>query len=416
LLLLPSVGVAADPPADPRPVAAAWVAQVREAVRSTGASAVVVGRQRVAVDELDGDDLPIPALSMLGALAPSTADDYGRVLQWWIRLPGVPVTPVRVLLAGDEVRVEVGPATSPRRASSTPDELARRWGLGKMTADGAPFSDAMLAGLEAGLPLLTPGERARIGGVRFVAMPTDPRHAGRAAVYRGGVDGEPGTVELYADVIGDGGQWFSGCARRPLPGSVQTVLHELGHALAEAPARVARARLAAVRRGIEARQRAEEHAWADYERAARDARPSAVDRDGGAWFTEALATWRRRLVAEHAAIAAAWDAYQAGVARVAADEDGGPVVAAYARLAGALDGPTPYGRTNPEESFAEAFALWHTDPDAVALLWPDVARWFAAGGHLATAHAAVAGLAEEPALAPVAGEASAGLPRSGSAG
>ena len=39
-----------------------------------------------------------------------------------------------------------------------------------------------------------------------------------------------------------------------------------------------------------------------------------------------------------------------------------PVLAAYADIPGAVDGPTKYGRESVSESFAESFALYHLGP------------------------------------------------------
>jgi hypothetical protein len=59
-----------------------------------------------------------------------------------------------------------------------------------------------------------------------------------------------------------------------------------------------------------------------------------------------------------------------------------PVEAAYAAVAGAANGPTRYGRRSPTEGFAEAFALYKVDPDALRRALPEVHAWFVAGGHL----------------------------------
>jgi hypothetical protein len=56
-----------------------------------------------------------------------------------------------------------------------------------------------------------------------------------------------------------------------------------------------------------------------------------------------------------------------------------PVTAAYAAVAAEAVGPTRYGRTAPAEGFAEAFALYHLDPEALLRVMPGVHAWFAAG-------------------------------------
>ncbi len=59
-----------------------------------------------------------------------------------------------------------------------------------------------------------------------------------------------------------------------------------------------------------------------------------------------------------------------------------PMEQLYAQLPRALDGPTPYGRTDVSESFAESFALFHVDPDSLRRIAPEVHAWFASGEHL----------------------------------
>lgn len=62
--------------------------------------------------------------------------------------------------------------------------------------------------------------------------------------------------------------------------------------------------------------------------------------------------------------------------------DFSPMARAYGELPGALPGPTPYARTNLEENFAEAFALYHMDPDALRRIAPQVLAWFESGQHI----------------------------------
>jgi len=57
------------------------------------------------------------------------------------------------------------------------------------------------------------------------------------------------------------------------------------------------------------------------------------------------------------------------------------VLKAYRKARGASRGPTPYGRTSTVESFAESFALYHLDPQALARWNGEVYRWFRSGGH-----------------------------------
>jgi hypothetical protein len=62
-----------------------------------------------------------------------------------------------------------------------------------------------------------------------------------------------------------------------------------------------------------------------------------------------------------------------------------PVLRSFLALPGARSGFTPYGRTNPTESFAEAFSLFRADPDACRRISPEVFGFFASGAHLPAA-------------------------------
>jgi hypothetical protein len=57
------------------------------------------------------------------------------------------------------------------------------------------------------------------------------------------------------------------------------------------------------------------------------------------------------------------------------------VLKGFKKARGGSRGPTPYGRSSGVESFAESFALFHLDPDALARWNRSVFRWFEAGGH-----------------------------------
>ena len=60
----------------------------------------------------------------------------------------------------------------------------------------------------------------------------------------------------------------------------------------------------------------------------------------------------------------------------------GPVLAAYQRVKGTSEGPTPYGETSLAESFAESFALYRIDPPALQRVLPKVFNWFKSGKYL----------------------------------
>jgi hypothetical protein len=59
-----------------------------------------------------------------------------------------------------------------------------------------------------------------------------------------------------------------------------------------------------------------------------------------------------------------------------------PVIEQYLAALGNDPAPTDYGNTSKHESFAESFALFHVDPDALKRTNPSVFAWFASGGHV----------------------------------
>jgi hypothetical protein len=92
-----------------------------------------------------------------------------------------------------------------------------------------------------------------------------------------------------------------------------------------------------------------------------------------------------------AALRAKGDARDALVARGNDLGDEGAVLRAYQQVLAGAPGPTDYGSTSLKESFAESFALFHVDPDALRRVLPRVHAWFASGGHRKAARAAAAG-------------------------
>lgn len=63
-------------------------------------------------------------------------------------------------------------------------------------------------------------------------------------------------------------------------------------------------------------------------------------------------------------------------------QDLGPVLTAFQTVRGPDKGPTDYGQTDLEESFAECFALAKADPQALRRIYPALPDWFATYEHL----------------------------------
>ena len=63
-------------------------------------------------------------------------------------------------------------------------------------------------------------------------------------------------------------------------------------------------------------------------------------------------------------------------------QEKGPILEAYQKVIGRSPPPTHYGETSLKESFAESFALYHLDPQALKRILPNVYAWFKSQGHL----------------------------------
>lgn len=249
-------------------------------------------------------DAPTPAVRAAWALQRSWA--RGAELDVWMPHDGGFV-PVTLWLDGRDATVQSG-AWAPERPAPAPAPEARR-------VDGdvawSPYEAAVAADA---LARLTPAEQARVGDVVLRRMAVSRRAPGRELAWFDPLDAPP-SIEVY-DLAFAAASAFVGPVDAPVDPATLTLVHELGHALADAPLR-----------------------------------------EAGGWSP----TLTR----------------------------GGPVIRAF-RALDLPPGPTPYARRSVHEAFAEAFALWKLDPDALRRTQPDALAWFEAGGHLAALEAAPA--------------------------
>lgn len=135
----------------------------------------------------------------------------------------------------------------------------------------------------------------------------------------------PPRIELFDQAFEDESVGFAGAPDAPVGIAATTVLHELGHAVADAQARRAYARYL------------------------------GVFTSGG----DTRASWRAFLAAERA----------------------DPVIESF-RSVWDPPGPTRYAGRRIREAFAESFFLYFADRDALERVQPRVASWFAEGGPL----------------------------------
>jgi hypothetical protein len=258
-------------------------------------------------------------------------------------------------------------------------ELSRRFGIGPLEDGDVAWSPRERGALGISLGLLTSSELAYLRGLPFrrdAGVKADT-HAGYYVV---GEDAEGGLVVLLDRAFELDGTSFVGTPGRAYPSSIAVILHEMAHAIARLDldrlhSIYERDRLAyneaipianryvdalneryALANRLDSRQRS---------RLERDIRTlEKAHRKNKALLRKAkrrLADLERRL------------------------ERPSPMEAAYGELPGARRGPTPYGSTSVAEGFAEAFSLYHLDPESIRRISPQVHDWFAAGHHLSAA-------------------------------
>jgi hypothetical protein len=158
-------------------------------------------------------------------------------------------------------------------------------------------------------------------------------------------------IEIYDCAFRDDDIVFTGDPRAPDRSSVRILLHELGHALAGDPVHLFYQRV---------------------ERLSEEGKALTLESASSGGFASAeLTKLAERL--------------RAVVQRVAAGQPAGPAVTAFSRLPGANGGITSYGRQSAAEAFAEAFSLYHADPEALRRVCPAALEFFERGAHLASA-------------------------------
>ncbi len=389
----------------PTPAKAEWPPDaqrtfIQNKLQPAGVHDVIFRGNCTPIEALD-PALPPEVLAALldyAWLSPQSVSLHDAIAQ-----PGGGFVPVLVTRAGGTLTVRVGAPTTwpkaPERAA-----LVERYRLGGLVDVDTTWSDLELVALDRALATMGPTERAILTGLTFLRDDSDPD--GNWGVFHD--DRTTPTAYLLDDSAWHAGaQGFDGDPDAPLPEVSTTLLHELGHVFAAHPVRAAWDRLTVERVLIDALQ-AQHAAWladnkvylaavADWRRRW-DVSVAPATRAPEAWpglkeesaaLTRAAAGLQARADVLNALVQSS-KACQTALGEQVLTHD---VLDAYAAVPGAVPGPTGYAATNLEESFAEAFRLWHLDPDALRALTPKVADWFAKGGHLAAHDAAAARIA-----------------------
>lgn len=262
-------------------------------------------------------------LAELGALWMATAPgDVGGEADLRVRTGrgSVPVT-VTIALDGSIVVHSGGREADPDEGPLlSEDEIREQYRL-KTTLPGQ-WKENERRALAQSLSLLSPAELDVVRGLVFERRAAPPdRDLDKAALYT--LDGCRGTISLYSSGVRSDRFRFVGDPTTPRSAVLHSIVHEMGHAF-------------------------------------------EMDAARDAYCAAGRADRRRR----NALILAGND--------LGRDN---PVLRAYLDVKAGDPGPTDYGDTSAKESFAESFALFHVDPDALRRALPRVHAWFTSGGH-----------------------------------
>ena len=344
-----------------------------------GSDSVVQERSLSGMMYLDG----IPPAALHAVLLVLPGKQAGAEIDLWVQGNGTPGDPdrmwtVRRDLTGRIVVLKGDPPPALDGPDPSALELAARFGIGRLedSADARWRADERRM-LQKALELLSPRELELIAGLSFRRARLSAK--GNTGLHTGSDAGDPGHITLFdaAFRTADGFTRYAGSPQDAVPRAVLTMLHEIGHAIADAERHRLLVRRRAESESYDARNAKYAVFAKDYERH-RNLQGAEAERRREELWPELQVL--KIEMEEHVHAIRSIDA-------AIAQARTGPqsVEGRYATLPGATDGPTEYGSTAQEESFAEAFALYHVDPESLRWIAPRSHEWFAAEEHLRSA-------------------------------
>lgn len=277
------------------------------------------------------------------------------------------VVPVTVLYEPDgSLFLKQGAPRPARRAEALTmsiDEMKYRYGIGPSDFGQVEWTSEYLSVLAQALGLLSQEERALLSRVPIVREhrpsqvfihPVFHEHVRALYTQRLGV----ARIELYDSLLDEDQRLFVGSPDAPLPRSVMYLIHEFGHVIATAT------RTSLLRDLTQT--------IGSYHDRVSELADRSSDKDGTIYVT---AEEDAELDNKFWNIETVFDRLDRLGRR-------GPVIAAYRSVRSNRKGPTPYGGVSLHESFAEAFAMFRADPDALRRVDPATSGWFERGAHL----------------------------------
>ena len=267
---------------------------------------------------------------------------------------------------GDNLKIRIGPVGE-KLARGHGDDLQDRYGIGPLREAGATWSPRAREVLDLALDAVADRERKILAGIPFIRQPrgVDPAHGALYHQVNCAAD-----IFFYDNALHADGDQFVGEPESPLPSSVRTLLHEVGHALHQRPSRAAMCKLEKEEAAFNARVAEYNHRADTLNR--EQGKMSAKERQHE---TDWLKTETKEIAADRKSVEE-----HAKEAKLMAKE--GPVLESYLHALGDETPPTAYAETSPAESFAESYSLYRTDPAALKRLLPAVFEYFERGEHL----------------------------------
>ncbi|MCB9678132.1 MAG: hypothetical protein H6737_23730 [Alphaproteobacteria bacterium] len=290
--------------------------------------------------------------------------------------------PVTLWVEGaNDLVVTQGAPLGPPPIGPDSGELVRRYGLAGIEERDARFEPRVRGALDAALGMLSPGELAALSDITLVRRGGPTRRTrvehppGWVSTATYVLEGQQAWIEVYDEAVVDSAR-FVGPVDRPQHPTVFVLLHEIGHALADA-------RFRRLVREYETRRLRYNQRVADLESALAGFNAQVVAHNAAPTSRRAreLRQVRKLLDAREDGLQADEDALEALSARLDAEEGTMHLSRRFAAETGGRS-PTAYGDRSADEAFAEAFALFHVDPEALKRTLPDAWAWFARGAHL----------------------------------
>jgi hypothetical protein len=383
------------------------------------------GELPIAIDrgsKSELERLPLHALKVLAGV--DCRERPGQEADLLVPVTGEGLLPVtvwcegrrEVVLAFSETPLEVPALVD--GVSERIDELSSRFGVGRFVNGEAAWSADELDIAAAAFGTMSAAELRVVAGLPFVRnrTPSQSIEGPHAAYFSLDGTGKAAIVVLD-DVFRYRFTSYVGTPETPYPNGALTFLHEVGHAIARASLReeIRDAEAVGVETKVafeEARTVFDEYALraealtaaadefnarvADFNRLKKKVRRGAAPRAE----LEALNSELTILQAEVLRLEAEMRPYQARYEELRPEleqlrdqsreqqetvtelAEHNPMLHAYGKLMGAGRGPTAYGATSLDESFAESYALFRLDPAALLRFSPQIHGWFAAGGHM----------------------------------